>query len=96
MNTMLHAFFSTHEAQVCIKCGARYGECKHTRKPEPRGRDGYHRKSALNFWTQGEEDLMLEMLADGVSVGGIATRLSRSRAAVMTRLYALGVRGVGA
>lgn len=47
-------------------------------------------------WTAGEEDLMLELLASGMSTGGIAARLSRTKGAIETRLYDVGVRGFGA
>lgn len=46
-------------------------------------------------WKAAEDDLAIDLFClNGVSLGGISTRLSRSRESIRARLIDLGVRGV--
>lgn len=79
-------------AHVCGRCGARYGQCEHTEVPKPVDMLNRTGRNAPP-WTEGEEDLLIDLYCiEGMSIGGIATRLARSKSAVVTRLYDLGLR----
>ncbi len=86
------AQFANPEAQVCVRCGARYGQCASTETPKPVSLNNRANKRPP-AWTEGEDDLLFELYcANGVSITGIANRLARSRSAVLTRLQRHGLR----
>lgn len=97
MNTMRHAFFSTHEAQVCVKCGARYGRCEHTAVPEPvapinKGPEPRQLTKFKNPWSPSEDALLAELWREGETQGYIAKCLKRPITSVASRITRLGLR----
>lgn len=98
MNTMRHAFFSTHEAQVCIKCGARYGRCEHTaeNKPNDWGNLNLERRryycSQHRQWRSADvERLRVLWNEQGLTSTEIAKLMGRSRASVCSAARRFGM-----
>ena len=83
-----HTAFAKAEAQVCLTCGARYGRCTHTSDMVPARAMSDMTFAQASRWTEGEDSLLIEMYwLDGISAKTIAQRLSRSIAAVDSRIH---------
>lgn len=97
MSTMRHAFFSTHEAQVCIKCGARYGRCEHTAegKPNDWGNLNLERRryyTSHRQWRSADvERLRVLWNEQGLTSTEIAKQMGRSRAAICSAARRFGM-----
>jgi len=98
MNTYRHAHFTTADAQVCIKCGARYGRCEHTRAQEPNdwGNLNLERRryytSHHRQWRTADVERLRHLWNDlGLTSTEIAKLMGRSRPSICSAARRFGM-----
>ena len=96
MKTYFSEHFAPDTSQVCRQCGSRYGQCEHTEAPAVVVPQVNGAKCGISprytVWTDEEEDLMVEMHLEGVSLMAIGNRLGRHAGSLSARLHKLGFR----